>query len=235
MLLRTLAKARGKRVRRCKLFDRNVCHSSTIPNRPWEIDEHPAGDLFSLSVLCNRRPRIALKSNREYLAVEVEADFGFEVFSVNREDRMFQLRAVDSPSHGPLFTRDGSASSGLEQVTSSREFRELLSTLRFNRGESLHVYRNGLVAYLKATSVDEVEAAIRCMYQFAETFRPAVRMASTKALIPHLLARNPYYTQDARKRRRESAHLCNRLFSSCMPLASQHVIQFAHFVNKESR
>ena len=107
MLLRTLAKVRGKRVRRCKLLDANVCHSSTIPDRPSAIDENPPGDLFSLSVLCSRHPRIALKSNREYLAVEVEAEFGFEVFSINRQDRIFQLRAVDSPSHGPLFTRDG--------------------------------------------------------------------------------------------------------------------------------
>ena len=172
VLLRTLAQARGKRVRRCKLLDVNVCHSSKNPNRPWEIDENPLGDLFSLSVLCSRNPRIALKSNREYLAVQVTADFGFDVFSINRQDQIFQLEPVHSQSHlGSLFTRDGSLSSGLEQVTSSPEFGNLLSSLRFDRNESLHVYRNGLIAYLKAASVEEVELVINYMCGFADAFQ----------------------------------------------------------------
>ena len=158
-------------MRRCKHLDPNVCHSSTLPDRPWEIVENPSGDLFSLSVLCSRSPRIALKSNREYLAVEVEADLSFDVFSVNRPDRIFQLKPVNSRTlTWPLFTRNGVASSGLEQITSSPQFSELISTLRFDRDESLHFYRNGLLAYLKAASVDEVESVINRMRAFAEAF-----------------------------------------------------------------
>jgi hypothetical protein len=169
-LLRNVAKQFGKSVRSICHFDPNVCTSPRNPDRPWEILPLP-GDMFRHKVAIDfAGHRVSLLANGEFVVVEIRRDLDVGVLSINRRDKIFQLKrssfeAIGFPSL-PIFT-DGTSGS-LRQFLASPSLTQTLSVLCLEESESLHIYGNGFLLYFKPESVDEALQAVEALCRFIE-------------------------------------------------------------------
>lgn len=167
IVLGEIARRNGRKVRRIRLLDPNVCHSSTALERPWEIVEDPPGDLFSRSLSLNlHHHKVTLRSNREYLIIEVAAELDVDVCSINRKDRIGWTLTQAILSAGfpaPIFSQNAELTRRQQELLTSPELSRLIEKIRFEQNESLHVYRNGLNVYLRPTSVEATLAIIEQM------------------------------------------------------------------------
>ena len=169
-LLRHIAKESGVRVKRCNLYDSNVCVSPMEPHRPWEVEPLP-GDLFSHQLrLVHGRRRIILRANREFLVVDVRDDFILPVGSVNRRDIVMGTRRAGHCQvelhEYPVYAAEGR--NAIEGLIDSPSFRQVIRNLGLGSNESLHFCCNGLTAYVCPTSPARVLEVIEALERFAE-------------------------------------------------------------------
>jgi len=163
-VLHQLAHQAGLEVRQIKHFDPNVCTSHTNPERPWEVVEEHTGDLFSQSISfdCGGH-KINVRCNREYLSIEVQSELDVDVCSINRRDRLgWKLVKPTLPEWFPfpLFSQTAALTSRQRLMLHSPELSQLITMLGFEHHESLHFYRNGLVAYIRPSSVESTLAIV---------------------------------------------------------------------------
>lgn len=174
VLLETLAKQYGKSVREMNLFDANVCNSPCDPDHPWEHLPLP-GDIFRHKVnITFAAHKIRLRANGEFVVVEVPGNLDVDVLSINRQDKVFQLERYpfNIPSFPSLEIFASNTDDNLRQFLASPILSLALSTLRLKQDESLHIYRNGPVLYLKPASPDEVLSAVKTLCDLVESLPP---------------------------------------------------------------
>lgn len=164
-LLKTVAKRFGQSVHETNLFDANVCTSPTAIDRPWEHLPLP-GDIFRHKVeIAFASHRIRLRANGEFVAAEIPSSLDVDVFSVNRQDKVFQL--APSPFKVPSFPSlqifANSTGDALRQFIASPSLSLALTALRLKEAESLHIYRSGPVLYFRPESPDEVLSAVKTL------------------------------------------------------------------------
>jgi hypothetical protein len=166
-VLRQLAHRTGRKVRSIKHLDPNVCTSHDTPEKPWQVVEEPLGDLFSKSISfdCDGH-KVTIRSNREYLSIQVRSELYVDVCSINRQDRIgWKLVEPTLPDWFPfpVFSQKAELTSSQRQMLYSPEPSRLIIMLGFEDNESLHFYRNGLVAYVHPISVEEALAVVQQM------------------------------------------------------------------------
>jgi hypothetical protein len=164
-VLRELARHISRKVRAIQLLDPNVCTSHTDPERPWKVIEEPAGDLFShcVSLNCDGH-NVTIRSNREYLSIQVRTELDVDVCSINRRDRLgWKLVEPTLPDWFPfpVFSQKAELTSRQRQMLSSPQMSQLIVMLGFEHKESLHFYRNGVVAYVRSTSIEKALAVVQ--------------------------------------------------------------------------
>jgi hypothetical protein len=97
-----------------------------------------------------------VESSGSYAAIRAKVELDSGVWSVNEPDTIFFTKRPqkDPKSIGkwPLFVH-GDWSHAAEQILRSKSFQELLSQLDLKNGDSLHIYRNGVIFYSKPTAV----------------------------------------------------------------------------------
>jgi hypothetical protein len=165
VLLGTVAKQFGMSVRKINLFDANVCTSPPDLHHPWEHLPLP-GDIFRHKVdITFAAHKIRLRANGEFVVAEVPSNLDVDVLSLNRQDKVFQLEPCPFkiPSFPSLEIFASSKDDNLRQFLASPSLSFALSTLRLKQDESLHIYRNGPVLYLKPASPDEVLSAVKTL------------------------------------------------------------------------
>lgn len=170
LLLETLARQFGRRVRETNLFDANVCSSPTHPDRPWEYLPLP-GDIFRHKVdIIFAAHKIRLRANGEFVVLEVPGSLDVVVISINRQNKVFQLERspLKIPSFPYLEVFARSTDDSLRQFLASPSLSLALTAMRLKEDESLHIYRNGLVLYLKPASPDEVLSAGKALCDLLE-------------------------------------------------------------------
>jgi len=170
VLLETLAKQFGMSVRKINLFDANVCTSPPDPDRPWEHLPLP-GDIFRHKVdITFATHKVRLRTNGEFVVAEVPANLDVDVLSINRQDKVFRLEPCPFkiPSLPTLEIFASSAGDNLRQFLASASLSLALTTMRLKQDESLHIYRNGPVLYLKPASPDEVLSAVKTLCDLVE-------------------------------------------------------------------
>jgi hypothetical protein len=131
---------------------------STDPERPWEIVEQTSGDLFSRTFThdCDGH-RVTVRSNREYLMIQVATELDLDVCSINRKDRLgWKMFEPKLPEWFPVpvFSQATELTARQRQMLFSTELSQLIEQIGFENNESLHFYKNGLVAYLRPVSAD---------------------------------------------------------------------------------
>jgi hypothetical protein len=164
-LLRAIAEEFGKGVRETNLLDANVCTSPTNPDRPWEHLPLP-GDIFRHKVeIAFAAHKIVLRANGRFLVVEIPGNLDVDLVSINRRDKIFRLKPspFKIPSFPSLQIFASSTSGDLKHFLESPSLTLALAALRLKDAESLHIYRNGLVLYLRPESKDGVLSAIETL------------------------------------------------------------------------
>ena len=167
VVLRQLAHRTGRKVRSIKHLDPNVCASHATLEKPWHIVEEPPGDLFSKSISfdCDGH-KVFICSNREYLSIEVRSELYVDVCSINRRDRIGWKLVEPTPPDWfpfPVFSQKPELTSSQRQMLYSPELSRLIFMLGFEDNESLHFYRNGLVAYVRPISVEKALEVVQQM------------------------------------------------------------------------
>jgi hypothetical protein len=168
-LLREIAKQFRKSVRSTNLFDANVCTSPADPERPWEHLALP-GDIFRHKLdIVYRGHEVTLRVNGEFVVIEVSGNFDVDVCSINRRDRVFQLKSRFSQMPGfpslPVFSRR--PDTDISQLLNSPALQRALDALRLKNNESMHIYRNGIVLYLQRESQGDVMSAVEVLCDLA--------------------------------------------------------------------
>lgn len=171
VLLETVAKQFGKSVSNTNLFDANVCTSPSDPDRPWEHLPLP-GDIVRHKVdITFAAHKIRLRANGEFVVVEVPCNLDVDVLSINRQDKVFQLEPCPFkiPKFPSLEIFASNTGDNLRQFLASPILSLTLSKMRLKQDESLHIYRNGPVLYLKPASPDEVLSAVKTLCDLVES------------------------------------------------------------------
>jgi len=164
-LLKAVAKRFGKSVDETNLFDANVCTSPTDPDSPWEHLPLP-GDIFRHKVdIAYAAHRVRLRANGEFVVAEIPSNLDVDVLSINRQDKVFQLKPspFKVPSFPALQIFASSTGDTLRQFIASPSLTLALTALRLKGAESLHIYRNGPVLYFRPESPDELLSAAEAL------------------------------------------------------------------------
>lgn len=170
LFLETLAKQFGTTAHKTNLFDANVCNSPRAPDRPWEHLPLP-GDIFRYKIdVTLAGHKVRFRANGEFVVVEVRANLDVDVLSINREDKVFQLQRCPFtiPSFPSLEIFASSARDELKRFLASPSLILALSAVRLKQDESLHIYRNGPVLYLKPASSAEALSAAKALCELVE-------------------------------------------------------------------
>ncbi len=158
VLLKQIASQHRTRVVSVKLYDANVGVSGVdwrdaLENRP------PKPDWFrhQLQVTLAGR-RVTLSSNDRFVAVRVRCNFGnVTPFSVNRRDRVFF--SGDQPV-GRVGTRQwpvfSAAGTDLRSILGLTHVESAIEAFDLSDDESVHVYGNGVSAYVQPKSVQQL-------------------------------------------------------------------------------
>jgi hypothetical protein len=169
-ILKDIAKQFGRSVSSANSFDANVCTSPPNPDCPWDVLALP-GDIFRrrLNITIGGR-KIKLEANSDFIVMCVYGDFDVDVCSINRRDKMFQLKrnylfVPDFPSL-PVYSRE--PDTDLRPLLDSASLHRALKCIQLNDRESIHLYRNGIVTYLQRDSKDDVMSAVGCACELAE-------------------------------------------------------------------
>jgi len=172
-VLTSIAKHSRTSVRETNLFDANVCTSPIDPDRPWEHLPLP-GDIFRHKVdIAFGARKVRLRANGEFVVVEIPSNLDVDVLSINRQDKVFQLElsSFKVPSFPSLQVFASSTDDNLRQFLASTNFALALAALSLKEAESLHIYRNGPVLYLKRESPDEILEAVEILCDFVQKLR----------------------------------------------------------------
>jgi hypothetical protein len=168
LLLKSIAKRMGKRVRALNLFDPNVCTSPIDPDCPWKILPLP-GDLFrhQLSIECKGRT-VRLHANSHFMVGQVSGSFTIDAFSVNRRElgKSEVPPRISGFSALPIFAHRSGGQ--LAELLSSAALRQALGDLQLKEKESLHLYVNAVVFYLQRLSVREIMSAVEVTCALAD-------------------------------------------------------------------
>jgi hypothetical protein len=169
-ILKEIEKQSSDRIGRANLFDSNVCTSPRNPERPWEHLALP-NDFFrhKLNIKFGVH-KVELLANGDFISVRVAGNLNTDLCSINRRDKVFQLvRNVlveRSFCLFPVYSRQ--ADTDLRQLLSSAALNEALKCLQLTEDESLHIYRNGIVLYLRRNSTNDVMFAIEAACRLTE-------------------------------------------------------------------
>ena len=169
-ILKDIGKQYGRRVSRANHYDANVCTSPIDRERPWEILALP-GDIFrhKLNITLGDR-KITLHANGDFITATVSGNLEWDVCSINRQDKVFQLDLIQSRVPGfeslPVYSRQ--PHTVLRQLLNSAALVKALNALRLTEQESVHIYRNGIGLYLQRDSKDGVLSAVEVARNLAE-------------------------------------------------------------------
>lgn len=161
-VLRGVAKRYRGRVSHLNLHDPNVCTSAfdwreALGNAP------PPADRFRHQVKLRHDGRaMAVRANDRFVAVEAKGTCGSDVpFSINRPDRVMMMSRTLTKREGRKNWRVFvDTNSGWPSVLDQPAIARGVDALDLGVRESLHVYRNGLTAYIEPTSVQRVVGAV---------------------------------------------------------------------------
>lgn len=179
-LLKTLATHYRVRVTTINLHDANVCTSELN----WQdalANRTPAPDRFRHQLKLKHGGRsVGVRSNDRFIAIEARGSFGSEEpFSINRQDRVTICRTRLARRVGStkwrVFTGKGK---DVPRVLNQLTVRRAIERLQLGRNESVHVYANGLIAYIMPGSAERVIDVI------AATASIANALPSTRAPLP---------------------------------------------------
>jgi hypothetical protein len=173
-LLKKIAKQFGKSVRNLNGYDANVCTSPFHPERPWEILALP-GDIFRHKLgITVAGHKVTLRANAEFVVAEIPADIDVELVSINRRDKLFQLKetSLRVPDFPELKVFSRSSSEDIKEFLGLPSLRQALGKLRLKQAESLHIYRNGPVLYSQPESSEEILQAVEAVCDLVEKLPP---------------------------------------------------------------
>jgi hypothetical protein len=173
-LLKKVAKQFGKSVRNLNAYDANVCNSPFDTKRPWLILALP-GDIFRHKLGISVAGRKAtLRANAEFVVAEIPADIDVELVSINRRDKLFQLKetSLRVPDFPELKVFSQSSAENLKEFLGLPSLRQALGKLHLKESESLHIYRNGPVLYSQPDSSEEILQAVEALCDLVEKLPP---------------------------------------------------------------
>jgi hypothetical protein len=172
-LITEISKAFGGRVQSDNLFDFNVSQRSPVPRQSWELIA-PPGEFFQHKVdIRVRGQKVRLRANDAFVMAEARSNLDVPVISINRRDRIMCLKesSLEVPVLPFLPVFASTAGNDLADFVSSPPLAEVLLALNLRDAESLHVYRNGVVAYLQPDSAQVLLSALEAICKFVEQLR----------------------------------------------------------------
>jgi hypothetical protein len=172
-VLQQLRKTFKGRLSPIKLFDANVCESTSPPGRPWESIPIK-GQPFSRQLrLVYKKRKVVLLENEEYVSGSVYVEIPNRIFSVNGRNALCRrwISAGDfmiGDRSYPVFTQDGKLSEFEQSLFRREEFSALIVATDMHDGESLHFSADDVHFYLKTPTVEHVQRAIECAIELAD-------------------------------------------------------------------
>jgi hypothetical protein len=235
-LLRALAKRYRVRVTALNLYDPNVCTSGidwrdALENRP------PPLDYFRYQTKLNVAGRsVRIRSNDRFIAVDLRGGFAIDnPFSVNRPDRVMMLLTHPVRRIGAkqwrVFLEPGK---GVPAQLDQHAMRRPIQSLNLGTDESLHVYRNGLTAYMRPDSiqrvVDAMAAAVTIADELAAVKKPA--SSSVEDYPKEFRSLVPLVEKWAKSDDEERADLLARVTRSCLEDLVRQVTPYFTAINR---
>jgi hypothetical protein len=172
-VLQQLRKTFKGRLSPIKLFDSNVCESTSPPGRPWESIP-VRGQPFSRQLrFVHRERKVALVENDEYVSGSVYVEIPNRIFSVNVKEALLRhwISAEDfmiGDRSYPVYTQDGKLSQFEESLFRREEFTALIVAADIRDGESLHFSRSDVHFYLKTPTAEHVQRVIESAIELAD-------------------------------------------------------------------
>lgn len=179
-LIQEVAKKFDGRMQADNLFDPNVSRRSPVVQQSWEL-KAPPGEFFRHKVRIAVRGReVKLRANDAFVLVEVRGDLDVAVVSINRKDRIMCLResSIVVPAFPSLPVFTSNQDDKLASFLSSEAVTHVLRTLGLGNSESLHIYRNGIHAYLQPESPEVLLSAVEAVCLFVDRV-PECRACNT--------------------------------------------------------
>jgi hypothetical protein len=185
-LLEQLANRHRRRLASCNIHDSNVC-TSTLDWQEALDSRAPPPDRFRHELKLKHRGRpVTLRSNDQFVAIEVRGDFGIDaVFSINRRDRVMMTSprlSKRTKFRKWLLFVDGVV--GPPSILEEVEVRCAIEALELDPHESLHVYRNGLTLYSRPTSDQRLADLLGSAVAVAERLPAAEKVVRSFAALP---------------------------------------------------
>jgi hypothetical protein len=172
--IRTLAKQLGGAVSSCTEFDPNVCSYERSSTEPWQV-RPVQGQAFSHQLrLKYRGKQVGILANDEYTSPYVRGSFAVRPLTINRREMVAGFDSLPAPrltvgkASYPIFTSDGVWCRQDRQLLHSKEVQSLLLSLRLDRQESIHFFRNRINVYLRSPSIQRVLLCLDGIVELSE-------------------------------------------------------------------
>jgi hypothetical protein len=180
VILRSVARRLGKRVRQCENYDANVCEFEANSETGWNavvVSGHPFSE--ELRYFCGAH-RVHLQANPEYLFCSVSGQMDVGVCSINRPNEISPMRPTGLIVAGgrpcPVFASLGSRSQGESEALASfldhPDVRKAVKQVLRHESESIHIFKGSIALYFRPQSPEELLSAIDVLVEVMDLFAP---------------------------------------------------------------
>jgi hypothetical protein len=154
-IVEKIARDAGRGVQRVEIHDPNISDGRAIFD-PQTGALLPAG-VFTVSTTLAIGPSLRVLGSEDTVAIECETSGNEAVFSVNRADRLLPTVAIPAEYDDiQVFLPGGEQASAAARWLASPENCSSIRKLALRQTDSVHIYANNIIAYLRRPDLDRV-------------------------------------------------------------------------------
>lgn len=174
-VLHEIKKRFGGRLRKCQIYDANVCDAKWPPAMPWKVETISGGPFLQELRFSYRSHSVKIHANDSWISISTKGGFEAGVFSLNAR-RLPGYKSCHAGnrrfanSEFPIFTQDGELSVEHINLLSLPELEKLAQEIQPNTHEIVGFTRDEVEVYLHQSNLEQVERVVNKIVDLASRF-----------------------------------------------------------------